>query len=112
MSCSINNVSVAQICANTADGDMVNDPAPCENGQWNIGRGYFQACTKDYLVQNTPGSYQGSPSAQQIGDLKSSCFSCSSSRENFIQAPVYPWAKPTAYNNLSQTWGSQKPYQL
>lgn len=113
--CSINGVSVAQICANAADGSVVNDPAPCCDGKYDIGGGSFPTCsqyfcTKNWLVNNGPGSYTNAPTSDQIKQIPIPCFSCSKS-ENYVQAPQAPWTRPGAYLNLNQTWGVQKSFQ-
>jgi len=117
MSCSVNTKkygsrSIAQVCADAAAGDVVNDPAPCGS------RGYYSPvgdpaadCTQNYLATDELSQIYGqAPGSigQQIKSMRPSCFSC----ENYVHAPPVPWTRPGAYLNLEQTWGSQKLFQL
>jgi len=109
MNCMVNNTTVAQICANTADGDIVNDPAPCVNGYYNIGKGNnLYQCTQQYLVNNVDNAYPGAPSQKDVKNLDPSCFSCSS-KQNYNQSVS---KLPNSYLNLNKTWDIQKPFQL
>ena len=118
MSCSINTQSsygirsVAQACADVADGDPVNDPASCSNGVYVPIGDPNMPCTKNYIVNNIDGVYGGPSISSQVNALPNSCFSCKSTSENYVHAPKAPWARPGSYLNLNQTWGGQKPFQL
>lgn len=72
-----------------------NDKASCLKGR-STGETLLYPCGSNDVGSGIPKS------------CYNSCENFSSRRENYVQ----PWTRPSAYNNLSQTWNPQKSYQL